>query len=269
MSTAGSIAMVVAYVTDTGPGPQGAALAVAMAGFASAAGQWGRTVIPDRVDVEARSTMPSSREDRAAVVATGQVDERRLGGPSTTRRRGLAALLVAAGGSFATALVVPLRSLGPSSRPRREQTQWRAGRRLVDEESRPLRAADLDIGSVATVFPEGDEERSASQVVLVRMEPDEIDASKTRTEWAPRGLVGYSKVCTHAGCPVALYQSETRELLCPCHQSVFLASEGARPTFGPAARALPQLPIGIDDDGFLIALGDFPEPIGPSYWSRP
>jgi ubiquinol-cytochrome c reductase iron-sulfur subunit len=81
-------------------------------------------------------------------------------------------------------------------------------------------------------------------------------------------LVAFSKVCTHAGCPVGLYQAETRELFCPCHQSAFNVLKGAQPASGPATRALPQLPLGIDDDGYLIALGDFPEPVGPGFWNR-
>ncbi|HYP22826.1 MAG TPA: Rieske (2Fe-2S) protein, partial [Actinomycetota bacterium] len=86
-------------------------------------------------------------------------------------------------------------------------------------------------------------------------------------EWAPEGCVGYSKICTHAGCPVGLYRAQAHELLCPCHQSTFDVLRGAVPTFGPADRPLPQLPRGVDDEGVLIALGDFPEPVGPGFWN--
>jgi ubiquinol-cytochrome c reductase iron-sulfur subunit len=83
------------------------------------------------------------------------------------------------------------------------------------------------------------------------------------------GVVAFSKICTHAGCPVGLYQAETQELFCPCHQSTFSVPEGAKPTFGPATRPLPQLPIGVDEDGFVISLSDYTEPVGPGFWNRP
>jgi quinol---cytochrome c reductase iron-sulfur subunit len=88
-------------------------------------------------------------------------------------------------------------------------------------------------------------------------------------DWTVNGVVAFSKICTHAGCPVGLYQTDTQELFCPCHQSTFSVPEGARPTFGPATRPLPQLPIGLDDDGFIIALSDYTEPVGPGFWNRP
>ncbi|MGH2811076.1 MAG: ubiquinol-cytochrome c reductase iron-sulfur subunit, partial [Actinomycetota bacterium] len=86
--------------------------------------------------------------------------------------------------------------------------------------------------------------------------------------WSQDGFVGFSKICTHAGCPVGLYQAESKELFCPCHQSTFAVLEGAKPTEGPATRPLPQLPVGIDGEGFLVAGGDFEEPVGPGFWNR-
>jgi ubiquinol-cytochrome c reductase iron-sulfur subunit len=38
--------------------------------------------------------------------------------------------------------------------------------------------------------------------------------------------------------------------------------------FGPAARPLPQLPLTVDSEGYLAALHDFDEPVGPSFWER-
>jgi ubiquinol-cytochrome c reductase iron-sulfur subunit len=85
----------------------------------------------------------------------------------------------------------------------------------------------------------------------------------------PEGLIAVSKVCTHAGCPVGLYQATTHQLLCPCHQSAFDVLDGAKPVFGPAAAPLPQLPLEIDADGHVRSRGDFVAPIGPAWWSRP
>lgn len=78
----------------------------------------------------------------------------------------------------------------------------------------------------------------------------------------------YSKICTHIGCPTSLYEAQTNRILCPCHQSQFDALHYGKPVFGPAARALPQLPITVDEEGYLIAAGNFIEPLGPAFWER-
>jgi ubiquinol-cytochrome c reductase iron-sulfur subunit len=77
-------------------------------------------------------------------------------------------------------------------------------------------------------------------------------------------LVAYSKICTHTGCPVGLLRTDDASLYCPCHQAQFDAARAAVPTFGPATRPLPQLPLGVDGRGYLIALGDFSQPVGPA-----
>jgi ubiquinol-cytochrome c reductase iron-sulfur subunit len=122
------------------------------------------------------------------------------------------------------------------------------------------------VNGFLTVFPEDHTDAADAQTVLIRLAED--DQTPGPEEATVDGFVAFSKVCTHAGCPVGLYQAATRELFCPCHQSVFAVLEGAEPTAGPATRPLPQLPIGLDENGFLIALGDFPEPIGPGFWNR-
>jgi ubiquinol-cytochrome c reductase iron-sulfur subunit len=120
---------------------------------------------------------------------------------------------------------------------------------------------------VVTVFPEGHEDAADSQTLLIRL-PDDVTAPGP-SDWSVSGVVAFSKICTHAGCPVGLYQAETQELFCPCHQSTFSVPEGAKPTFGPATRPLPQLPIGVDEAGFIISLSDYTEPVGPGFWNRP
>ncbi len=262
ISIAGSIALLVAYWADGGPKGQGFGLAVAVGGLALSAGVWGRRAVPDRVAVEHRPPMRSTDHEREETAATAELGEAGL-----QRRRGLLALAGLAGASLLAAIASPLRSFGPSPFPDRRRTGWSAGRRLVDADRAPVKATDLDVGSMETVFPEGDDFKADSQVVLIRMSDGTLAGGDGSTGEAP-GYVAYSKVCTHAGCPVGLYDADTHELFCPCHQSVFLADQGARPAFGPAARPLPQLPIGVDAEGYLVALGDFPEPIGPSFWSR-
>jgi ubiquinol-cytochrome c reductase iron-sulfur subunit len=112
-------------------------------------------------------------------------------------------------------------------------------------------------------------EKTKSAVIAVRMQPDEITFSARSPEnWSVAGIVVYSKICTHVGCPISLWEQQTHHLLCPCHQSTFDLADGGKVVFGPAARPLPQLPIAVDDEGYLVAQSDFNEPVGPSYWER-
>ncbi len=153
-------------------------------------------------------------------------------------------------------------------------TVWR-----VDQFYNPIRAADLTLGSAVHVIPEPLaglshhdgylEEKAKAIVLLMRLLPEQLIETEERADWSYNGIVAYSKVCTHVGCPVALYEQQTHHLLCPCHQSQFDVTEGAKVIFGPAARPLPQLPITVDDEGYLIARSDFTEPVGPSFWERP
>jgi ubiquinol-cytochrome c reductase iron-sulfur subunit len=184
-----------------------------------------------------------------------------------TRRTLLVRMLLGALGGLAAALAIPALSLGPA--PGRElfMTSWAPGLRLVDIDGVPVRAVDLEIGSVATVFPEGDAGSAQAQTLLIRVEPEALRLSPDGLANAPDGYVAYSKVCTHAGCPVGLYRAPDHMLICPCHQSTFDVLQGAVPVFGPAGRALPQLPIAMAEDGTFTALGDFPEPVGPAFWN--
>jgi ubiquinol-cytochrome c reductase iron-sulfur subunit len=156
-------------------------------------------------------------------------------------------------------------------------TMWTAGTRLArDPDGTPIKAADVTIGSVFHVIPEGLnelehhmlEEKAKAVVLLIRMDPRDLNIQPGREDWSFDGIIAYSKICTHVGCPVALYEQQTHHLLCPCHQSTFDVANGAKVVFGPAKRPLPQLPIAVDDEGYIIAQSDFHEPVGPSYWDR-
>jgi ubiquinol-cytochrome c reductase iron-sulfur subunit len=125
----------------------------------------------------------------------------------------------------------------------------------------------MDIGGFITVFPEGHLDAADSQTVLLRVDTETLVPVEGREDWTPEGFMAYSKICTHAGCPIGLYQPATGELFCPCHQSVFDATDAAAPAGGPATRPLPQLPLAVDDEGYLIAQGDFSDPVGPGFWS--
>jgi quinol---cytochrome c reductase iron-sulfur subunit len=180
-----------------------------------------------------------------------------------------------AGTAVALALLTPLVSLGPvfdTSRLRREP--WRRGVKLVDEQGRVLHADDIELNTLHTAFPEGaDPENIASPIVVVRVEPARLDLPDDRRDWAPGGIVAYSKICTHAACAVALYRAPHFQpsrprpaLVCPCHYSTFDPATGGTVLFGPAGRPLPQLPLSVGPKGELVALGGFSGPVGPS-WS--
>jgi ubiquinol-cytochrome c reductase iron-sulfur subunit len=176
--------------------------------------------------------------------------------------------------------VVALRGLDPTPDEKHEHTAWAEGVRLLtDIGYRPIRASDLQVGAMVNVMPaslldlpaEGParlNERAKSPVVLVRMRPDELAPDEGRENWHVDGIIAYSKICTHAGCPVSLYEHTTHHLLCPCHQATFDLADNGAVVFGPATRTLPQLPLAVDDDGFLMAQSDFTEAVGPSYWER-
>jgi ubiquinol-cytochrome c reductase iron-sulfur subunit len=196
-------------------------------------------------------------------------------GDRFTRKR---LLRVAAGGATAAvgaALVTPAASLGPLLRVNRlAETPWHRGVRLVDEHGRPLRAGDIEPESFYTAFPQGaSRELLGAPLVLVRIDPGDLQLPRGREGWAPDGILAYSKICTHAGCSVALYRAPLYEptssrpaLVCPCHYSTFDPARGAKVLFGPAGRPLPQLPLTIDGGGRLIAAGGFSGRIGPSWW---
>jgi ubiquinol-cytochrome c reductase iron-sulfur subunit len=196
---------------------------------------------------------------------------------SRITRRGL--LTVVAGGAAAAlglALVVPAASLGPVlDWNQLVRTPWRRGRRLVDENGRPLLAADVAEGVFYTAYPEGGRrEDIGAPVVLVRLPEASLQLPQERHGWAPKGILAFSKICTHAGCAISLYRSPLYEptapepaLVCPCHYSTFDPRTGGEVLFGPAGRPLPQLPLRIGRDGSLLADGAFSSPPGPSWWS--
>ncbi|OLT14771.1 ubiquinol-cytochrome C reductase [Serinicoccus sp. CUA-874] len=242
---------------------------------------WAKTLMPDQEVVEERHPQPSDEDDRLAV---GRQLSHGWRSSQLNRR---AAILGSAGGAlglFALPLVLPVAAgLGPRPRDELYTTHWDEGTRLmIDPSGAAIRAADVTQGSVFHVMPEGwvgheaIEEHGAEeamiskakdQVILVRLDPSTIKSQKQR-EWGYEGIVAYSKVCTHVGCPVALYEQQTHHLLCPCHQSTFDMTDDCKVIFGPAKRALPQLPITVDGEGYIVAAGGFREPVGPSFWER-
>ena len=259
-SVLASVALVVTYLLGGNVQLEGILLAIALGGIGVGIVAWAIRLIDAPVEAEDYHDYASGEEVVADVRAG-------LGDEKITRRTLLVRLGLAAGAALTAALAIPALSLGPSPGRALFLTPWRAGARVVGEDGMPIRPADLAMGTVRTVFPEGHVGSSDAATLLIRVSRDELRLDGERLEWAPEGCIGYSKICTHAGCPVGLYRAEDHALLCPCHQSTFDVLRGAVPTFGPAARALPQLPMEVGADGYLVARGDFPEPVGPSFWN--
>jgi ubiquinol-cytochrome c reductase iron-sulfur subunit len=253
----------------------GLTLFLSMFGIGAAAVHWAKTLMSDHERQEARHPQRSDAATRAAaleVLREGSED-------SGIGRRGvLKGAVVSAVALAPLTVAVPLIGEvgGDWNVNKFRHTLWERGKRLArDPSGEPIRAADVTIGSVFHVIPENlrdsdhwIEEKAKAVVLMVRMDPRDLTEAPERAGWSYDGIVAYSKICTHVGCPVALYEQQTHHLLCPCHQSTFDMSDGAKIVFGPASRPLPQLPITVDDEGYLIAQDDFDEPIGPSYWER-
>jgi ubiquinol-cytochrome c reductase iron-sulfur subunit len=247
---------------------QGAALAGALLLAGVALGVASRRVVPRERAIEARPRLAHPEGlppvERTLRTATEGVSRRRL----------LAFTGAAAGTTIAAAFVAPVTSLGPAVGNSIFETPWRRGRRLVGIDHAPLRPEDVPLGAFVTAFPEGADTRElGSPVVLVHEHPSRLRLPPERRDWAPGGILAFSKICTHAGCAIALYRSPTYEptseppgLACPCHYSVFDTSTGGTVVAGPAARSLPQLPLMVDSAGELRAAGGFSGPIGPSWW---
>jgi ubiquinol-cytochrome c reductase iron-sulfur subunit len=254
--------------------------------------QWARKLMADQEIIEMRHPAASSEADREATVAAlnAGIAESGIGRRPLVRNS-----LLGAVGLLGVPAIVMLRDLGPTPNQVAQEkpypgagishTIWTAGMRVVrDVVGTPIRPSDLEVGDLVNAEPEGlfnggpDGEplegvalqvgKAKGAVVVVRMQPDEIVPGHGRENWSVDGILCYSKICTHVGCPISLYERTTHHLLCPCHQSTFDLADSARVVFGPAARPLPQLPLKVDSEGYLVAQSDFNEPVGPSFWER-
>lgn len=259
VSMVASLGLVVTYLLGGQTQVEGLLLGLALGGMGVGFSVWAVALQDGKEETDDREDLGSGAATQGAVKS--QIDE------GVTRRTWLVRSLTAAGGTLAAALAIPSLSLGPSPGRDLFQTPWKEGARLVGVDDEPLRPADLVIGSVTTVFPEGEVGSADAQAVLVKVERNLVEPTPGREDWVQDGCIAYSKICTHAGCPVGLYRAQSHELLCPCHQSTFDVLHGAAPTVGPADRPLPQLPLDVDDEGYLVARGDFDSPVGPTFWN--
>jgi ubiquinol-cytochrome c reductase iron-sulfur subunit len=247
----------------------GVFMATALGGVGAGAVLWAKTLMVDEEAVQEQHPFASPPDERAATAAALKEGFTQSG---LGRRPLLVSTLLLGAGSLALLPVPLLFGLGKFQHKERVlgRTAWREGMRLVRDDGSYVRLGDLLIGGVESVFPdvEGGTHSPDSPALLIRMRPEELELEDPWDEGAPAGHVVYSSICTHLGCPVKLYEQQTHNMLCPCHQSTFDAAHGAKVIFGPAARPLPQLPIGVDEEGYFVALSDFLEPVGPSFWER-
>jgi ubiquinol-cytochrome c reductase iron-sulfur subunit len=265
LATLSAVGFAVSYALDLGNIAFGCTLGGAFAFLAMGLAAWSRRIDAEEPEyVEERAVGPSPPEEYAAF-------HQALTAQPVPRSRVLWSMLTVAIASIGGAALFPLRSLflreGGDPREELQHTVWHNGRQLVTEDGLPIRASDLSTDSVMSAFPEGaDLLESNGATLLIRVEPSELRLPPERMRWTVEGVVAYSKLCTHAGCPVGLYSDENRQLLCPCHHSIFDVLRGAVPVEGPATRPLPQLPLGVDEEGYLVALGDFTAPVGAGWW---
>lgn len=269
----GAIGFVVAYLglEDSGWQTQalGLSLMVGLGGIGVGLVVWAQGAMPqgphvqDRNDARMGSTDVPDEVRQTLREDTSQVGRRSL----------LGRMLGVALGAVGLSALIPLLSLGPTEQETSDDeppTGWAAGRRLISRNGTPVRAGDVPLGGAVTVTPEGTEPSAESQVMLIRLAEDgTVDVGSGRREWTAAGHVAYSRLCTHMGCAVGLYQVQSRALVCPCHQSAFQVDDGAAPQFGPATRPLPQLPLDVDGEGYLIATADFDRPVGTGAWDHP
>lgn len=265
----------------------GGLMALSFLALAAGVTIWVRRLMTSKPIVQERHNLQADEETRAAFTQDfleGASDS------GLTKRPLLRRTLLLAAAPLGLAPLVLLRDLGPLPEKRLRSTYWgdavkkaqaqgkKGVRLVVDGTNKPLRVSDFSSpGGMITVLPEGIEEgvpedqvltqNAKAVTILINVPENEFKPAKGRENWHINGIVAYSKVCTHVGCPAALYEQTTHHILCPCHQSTFDATDAAKVVFGPAARPLPQLPLAVED-GYIVATSDYHEPIGPSFWER-
>ena len=251
----------------------GLGMAISLFFIGMGAIHWAKTLMPDTEVVAHRHEFRSPDSDRKDFVTAVKEGAAASGlGRRSLIKRSLGAAL----GLSALSPLILLRDLGPLPGKELEKTTWKSGTYLVtDPGNRRIKASDLEVGAVAQVLPEiaDPEHRKLSDiakdaVLLIRLRPQEFNLEADRLAMTHDGIIAFSKICSHMGCAVALYEQQTKHLLCPCHQSTFDVTRAAKVIFGPSARPLPQLDITIDQEGYLLARQPFSEPVGPSFWER-
>jgi ubiquinol-cytochrome c reductase iron-sulfur subunit len=256
----------------------GLCIGLALFLIGAAAIQWAKKLMVDEEIVEYRHAAHSSPEQIADITDAFKQGVAESG---FTRRKLIRRGLLTGLGLLGLPAIVLLRDLGPLPGRSLYNTIWAKGVRVVnDVTDRPIKPSDMIVGQLVNAAPanlapmqeesavEYQNAKAKAAVIVVRIKPSEIRTKPGRENWGVDGILCYSKICTHVGCPISLYEQTTHHVLCPCHQSTFDLADGAKVVFGPAARPLPQLPLAVDSEGYLVAQSGFTEPVGPSFWER-
>lgn len=256
----------------------GLTLGLALFLIGAGAIQWAKKLMVDTEIIEQRHSTESLPEDRREVM---QVFNTGVAETGFTRRKLIRRSLIGSMAALGLPTVILLGDLGPLPKRRLYTTIWARGIRVVNDVTlRPIKPSDMVVGQLVNGAPanlhELEEqnpsgylnERAKAAVILVRIAPDKIQPGPGRENWGVDGILCYSKICTHVGCPISLYEQQTHHVLCPCHQSTFDLADSAKVMFGPAARPLPQLPLMVDSEGYLVAQEGFTEPVGASFFER-
>lgn len=261
VSAVAGISLLVLYAFGGQTQLEGVLLTLCLGGLGVGIVIWGQELVPAPVRIEKRSPLGTGAP------AIADLEESITEEAGISRRKLLLLGLGGAIGALAAALAIPVLSLGPAPGRSLFVTSWRPGRRLGLPDGSPVKASDIPTDGVLTVFPDGDTSDPNAATLLIHVGPA-LSGAAAAPSTAPEAeeFLALSKICTHAGCPVGLYRATQHTLICPCHQSEFDVLDGARPINGPAVRPLPRLPIRLEADGTFTALGDFPEPVGPSFW---
>lgn len=260
----GGVGFLFVYWTGGSNEALGGCLAVFFGGLAAGLIVTAHLLTVHREATEPREDMEPPIENVAAAR-----EDFHLGEFDLLRRRLLQWMAGIGASTVAVMFVSLLRSIMPDPNSSLYSDVWKRGQRLRTADGKPVKADALAPGSTTIVFPEDSIGSEKAQTVLVRVDPQLLELPSDRAEWAPLGNIAFSRVCTHAGCPVGMYEKTAHLLMCPCHQSTFEVLRAAQPSGGPAARPLPQLPLYVDAEGVLCAGGGFSEPPGPGFWGMP
>ncbi len=250
--------LAVVYWTSGDTGLEGACLGAGLMLLAAGLVLWAHHLLPNGPYFEEYPDLQSPPAKEAEVLAT--LDRGSIG-----RRKILLGSLGAFGLTVGAGAASTLRSFGPAPNSL-ASTVWKERLRLVDSDGKPVKVGDLPVGGELSVYPEGYIEEPMVSAMLIQLPPGANHPLPGRESWAPHDLICYSKVCSHAGCPVNLYDRINMDMECPCHQSTFAVRFGGTPIFGPAAGSLAQLPLSTDPDGTIRSAGDFSQPPGPVFW---
>jgi ubiquinol-cytochrome c reductase iron-sulfur subunit len=279
LTSLAAIGFIAVYLTGNDTQLLGLSLGLAFVFLAVAAVIAGKRIVDQRKGVEERRPVGVARDAEEAIHTIDRIAQDATGEPppplERISRRTLVLGAAGAAGALGAALIVPIASIGSKVGDQIVDTPWHPGRMLVDDQGNPISLDDIAVGTFLPAFPEGASKRDlGSSLVVVRILPEELDLPSDRQGWSVDGVLAFSRICPHAACAISLFRYPLYEptspgpaLVCPCHYSTFDVRNGGERIFGPAGRALPQLPLALDSQGRLLANGEFSEPPGPSYLS--